>query len=510
MIGKIITNFKIKKLIGTGGFGEVYFGQHVDTGEKAAIKIVDPELLGNKKVVERFKTEARILENLRHENIVNIKQCGKKFGNYFIRMEYVEGETLDNSDPLSEERAINILRQLLSAVSSMHKKGVIHRDLKPLNVILRKNGTPKIIDFGIARSKSQSKRITGERDIFGSEPYMSPEQRKATKDADEQSDIYSLGVILFQMLKGRPPNYPYDMSRENYSGISTKMEKIIRKATAKEKTYRYKNCEIFSREFKNINEGVKIMSKSIIIGRNTKPYRGYPKSDIILTGLKISRPHARIYKQKDRVYIEDLDSNNGTYVNGNEIKREQEITIADEIYLANEKLDLYDERIKNLFDMGNGEVPYYTWTGRIVYVVLLLLFLIPWFNFGMKTPLGRIGQNVSPIDIAFSFGSISSLLFVIASFGLVFGALSNFIDLGISNIVYKILNFSKIKIPLNVLSVTILVIAFIGILAVRSFSVTWGSVEIANVKITSIPFIFLILNFALVFDRQIDGIFKKR
>ena len=265
MIGKIVLNYRIISLIGEGGMGKVYLAEHQSLGRLAAIKVLLPELARNEHIRQRFINEAKTLSKLNHQNIVVLYDFSDADDNLLLVMEYVEGTPIENiientNGPISEQRCINIFKQVLEGFSYAHKRGIVHRDIKPANIVLQPDDTPKILDFGIAKIIEGDVKLTQTGTRMGSVVYMSPEQVMG-RDVDQRSDIYSLGVTLFEMLSGK---LPYDTRSESEFDIQTKivreplpsirtlnpgisehLENLIFKSTQKDANYRFQSCEEF-------------------------------------------------------------------------------------------------------------------------------------------------------------------------------------------------------------------------------------------------------------------------
>jgi tRNA A-37 threonylcarbamoyl transferase component Bud32 len=267
MIGKQILNYRIEKLIGEGGMGNVYLGIHTHIGRKVAIKALNPNLAKNPDLKERFKNEASTLSQLHHPNIVSLYDYVETEMGIFLVMEYVEGKQMDEyiqtvTGPIPEEKVIPLFCQILDGVSYAHHRNVIHRDIKPSNIIITSDGKAKILDFGIAKIISDtSHKLTKTGTKLGTVLFMSPEQVKGI-ELDKRTDIYSLGITLFQAITGKSPyddqsseyevykrivEEPLPDAKQFYVGVSQRIEQIIKKATAKNPEDRYEDCE----EFKN-------------------------------------------------------------------------------------------------------------------------------------------------------------------------------------------------------------------------------------------------------------------
>src|SRR5262249_34519539 len=208
LVGKTIGPFAIDRELGAGAMGAVYRARHHDSGKWVAIKVVAPGLASNEVVMQRFEREWEILKQLRHPNIVRLLATGRFSGTPFYAMEYVEGESLDRAmarrGRLSWEEVVRLGRPLCDALQHAHAKGIVHRDLKPSNVMILQDGTVKLTDFGIAKDLDRT-AITEANCTVGTAAYMSPEQCRGERDLTPKSDLYSLGVMFYELLTGRKP-----------------------------------------------------------------------------------------------------------------------------------------------------------------------------------------------------------------------------------------------------------------------------------------------------------------
>ena len=249
----IADRYEIIDKVGSGGMSDVYRAKDHILGREVAIKILKPEFSEDATFVAKFRTEAQSAAGLEHPNIVNIYDVGSENGMYFIVMEYVEGITLktyiEKKGQLNFKEAISIAIQVGRGIEAAHQKGIIHRDIKPQNIIISTEGKVKVTDFGIARAASSN---TIHADVMGSVHYSSPEQAR-NGFVDGKSDIYSLGIVMYEMVTGR---VPFDgdntvaiaiqhlqeemVAPSAYApDLPISLEKIILKATMKKADRRY-------------------------------------------------------------------------------------------------------------------------------------------------------------------------------------------------------------------------------------------------------------------------------
>src|SRR5437764_3291371 len=232
LIGATIGHYRILKRIGAGGMGEVYLASDINVARTAALKVLPAHLTDNTERLRRFEQEARAVAGLNHPNIMTIYEVGGDDSTRYIASELIEGETLH--ERLAHGRmelhdAIEIATQVASALAAAHTAGVVHRDIKPQNIMLRPDGYVKVLDFGIAKLAEQelSPTITEAKalrfmetnvgSILGTISYMSPEQARGVS-ADKRTDIWSLGGVIYEMIAGHPP-FTGDTPREVISSI---------------------------------------------------------------------------------------------------------------------------------------------------------------------------------------------------------------------------------------------------------------------------------------------------
>ncbi|MED1606443.1 Stk1 family PASTA domain-containing Ser/Thr kinase [Cytobacillus kochii] len=260
MIGKRINGrYKILEMVGGGGMANVYLAHDMILDRNVALKMLRLDFAEDDEFIKRFHREAQSATSLTHQNIVTIYDVGEEDTLYYIVMEYVDGQTLkqyiQKNGPVPLETAIDIMKQLTSAISHAHQNQIIHRDIKPHNILIDHEGKIKITDFGIAMALSATS-ITQTNSVLGSVHYLSPEQARGGM-ANRKSDIYSLGIVMFELLTGRLP-----FSGESAVSIALKhlqsetpslrrwnpdipqsVENIVLKATAKDPFHRYNSAD---------------------------------------------------------------------------------------------------------------------------------------------------------------------------------------------------------------------------------------------------------------------------
>jgi eukaryotic-like serine/threonine-protein kinase len=271
MVGELIGHYRIESLIGVGGMGEVYLARDERLGRKAALKLLPDSLITDETQLSRFKNEARTASSLNHPNILTVYEIGAEGNRQFIATEFIEGITLRASiarGRINPHAALEIAVQVASALAAAHEAGVVHRDIKPENIMLRPDGYVKVLDFGIAKLTEQrlashdhavettAMLQTRPGLVLGTARYMSPEQARGQK-VDARTDIWSLGVVLYEMVGGIPPfrgETPSDciasiLTTEppSLSGVlpdvPLKLESILQKALRKNSDERYQTIK---------------------------------------------------------------------------------------------------------------------------------------------------------------------------------------------------------------------------------------------------------------------------
>ncbi|HMC23364.1 MAG TPA: FHA domain-containing serine/threonine-protein kinase [Thermoanaerobaculia bacterium] len=384
MIGNVIGNYRIEREIGEGGMSHVYVGRTVvrntvlPENYTVVLKIMSEELAGEVTARKRFVKEAQILEKLRHRYITRFYEFINNENNAVLVMEFVEGTPVDillsEKGALSIPDAVSVAQCMLEALVYAHGKGIIHRDIKPANLIREKSGSVKVTDFGIAKIKEGGAGpgqtvLTKSGFLLGTPHYMSPEQIREPKDAGAKSDVYSSGVVLYEMLTGTLPFNSRSLPKlidAIYRGekqapsalrpeIDKELEAIILKAMHPRMDGRYEGAREFFEALEeynsrpaytstmsphpaaaakaiphaqgapspqwllvnvkpDVNEKHPLQGESMMVGRDRS-------CGIVLAHPAVSRRHARITLSGSSCILEDLKSANGTFVNNTRVER---------------------------------------------------------------------------------------------------------------------------------------------------------------------------------------------
>jgi serine/threonine protein kinase len=208
MIGEKLGSFRIKETLGAGAMGAVYLAVHEPTGKVAALKIIGSDAAQKNNTSRRFERENDILKQFDHPNIVRWLGVGRYQGTSYLAMEYIQGVTLEQllaeRGALAWREVVELAIQICSALHYAHQRGVVHRDIKPSNLMITPQGRVKLTDFGIAKDLDAT-GLTATGRTLGTAAYMAPEQIRGTPAVSHKTDLYALGVVLYQMLTGRPP-----------------------------------------------------------------------------------------------------------------------------------------------------------------------------------------------------------------------------------------------------------------------------------------------------------------
>lgn len=270
--------YQIIEELGKGGMGRVYKVLDKETKEKIALKLIKPEIASDRKIIERFRNELTTARKIVHKNVCRMYDLGKEKGSYYITMEYISGQDLKGlirqTGQLTVGKSVSIAKQICEGLSEAHRTGVVHRDLKPTNIMIDTEGNVRIMDFGISRILKE-KGITGAGVMIGTLEYMSPEQVEG-KDIDQRSDIYSLGIIFYEMITGVVPfdgdtplsiahKHKYETAQEPKkinTQISDDLNRVVLKCLEKDKEKRYQNSGEVLLDLNRIEEGLPASEKS--------------------------------------------------------------------------------------------------------------------------------------------------------------------------------------------------------------------------------------------------------
>jgi eukaryotic-like serine/threonine-protein kinase len=268
MIGELVANrYELEELVGTGGMSSVYRALDTLLERNVALKILHPHYGDDAEYVERFRREARSVAQLSHPNIVTVIDRGEDNGQQYIVFEYVDGESLkqlvDRSGPLPARRVVELGLQMAEALAFAHQHGLVHRDVKPQNVLLNPDGEAKVTDFGIARSLDVEHGVTQTGTVLGTSNYLSPEQARG-QAVTPATDVYSLGVVLFELLTGDVPfpgenfvavamkhiNEPPPSLLERRPDVPVRLVYAIERALAKDPADRFPSMDAFAAELR--------------------------------------------------------------------------------------------------------------------------------------------------------------------------------------------------------------------------------------------------------------------
>src|SRR5437870_3289799 len=286
LVGQTIGHYKISESIGTGGMGEVYLATDIVAGRKAALKLLPMRFASDTERLKRFQQEAHAVVALNHPNILTVYEIGEDHSIHYIASELIEGDTLRQRllrGRMEFSEAVDVAIQMASAIAAAHEAGIVHRDINPGNIMLRRDGYVKVLDFGIAKLAEQEAPPAMPKDealllvetnlgsILGTVPYMSPEQACADP-VDKRTDIWSLGAVLYEMVTGHAPftgDTPVEVMTsllekeppllKNYNKQTpTKLQQVITKALRKDRTERYQSASEMLQALKNLRRQLEL------------------------------------------------------------------------------------------------------------------------------------------------------------------------------------------------------------------------------------------------------------
>jgi tRNA A-37 threonylcarbamoyl transferase component Bud32 len=282
---------EILELIGQGGMGAVYKARQLKLDRFVALKVLPQEWGRDPAFAERFQREARALAKLNHPHIVAVHDFGEAGGHFYLLMEFVDGANLRRllqSGPLEPRLALQVVPQICDALQYAHEEGVIHRDVKPENILLDARGRVKIADFGLAKLVGPSRAsftLTGTHQVMGTLDYMAPEQRTRPQDVDHRADIYSLGVVFYEMLTGELPLGRFAPPSQA-SGVDGRVDDIVFRALEREPEKRYQRVSEVRDEVASINSSETTVPPRRVTGLPAVPYQAYgAAAALFATGL---------------------------------------------------------------------------------------------------------------------------------------------------------------------------------------------------------------------------------
>jgi tRNA A-37 threonylcarbamoyl transferase component Bud32 len=261
----------IQELLGRGGMGAVYKARQVQLGREVAVKILPPEVARDPAFAERFAREARALSQLHHQNIVSVYDFGRSGDLYYFIMEYVEGASLRElirDGKLSPQQALGIVPQVCEALQFAHDEGVVHRDIKPENILVDGRGRVKIADFGLAKlvgERAEDISLTRTHQSMGTLHYMAPEQMRGAASVDHRADIYSLGVVLYEMLTGELPVGRFEVPSKKVH-VDLRLDEVVLRTLDSRPERRYQHASDLKTEIESIC-GISPLARRQIFGR---------------------------------------------------------------------------------------------------------------------------------------------------------------------------------------------------------------------------------------------------
>ena len=355
LVGRTINGrYKLIDERGSGSFGSVYIARDMLTNYLYAAKIMHLDQSQDSELLERFKREAYILQRLNDPHVARLVDYGNDGGIYFIIMHHVDGQNLkwyiETYGPMEVLRALNYIIQAAEGLDAAFKAGIVHRDIKPLNILVSNKGVVKIVDFGLSRSMD-TPTITTSNKFMGTAYYSAPEQVQQGHTADVRADLYSLAVVFFECLTGRPPyaggtivdiifkhlNDPIPSIYRQRPDVPPEMDSFLQRALAKSPYARYQTPREFIGALEEVQQIIRgpvsrpiqarlvivttgqafpLNGEKLIIGREDPKHEIHPDIQIDDQTMTLGRKHARLLFQDGKWMVEDRNSRNKTRLNG--------------------------------------------------------------------------------------------------------------------------------------------------------------------------------------------------
>jgi serine/threonine protein kinase len=378
MLGRVLKGrYKLIDERGNGSMATVYVGRDLETNRVYAVKVLSRQAAAEKELVERFEREFELLSRLSGAHVVSPVDFGDDHGSLFIVMSYVDGHTLKHAvltgGPFAPARALDVTQQAASAVATAAEQGIVHRDIKPQNLLLSADGVIKLTDFGLARSH-ESRDITVTGFFVGTPFYVAPEQVENSRRADVRADLYSLACVFFELLAGRVPydgEHAWDVVMQHLNKptpslcalrpeLPPEYDVFMVRALAKKPGDRFQTPAAFMEALTALpaldgaggdsvtavlvgeNTRLELTGPDMVVGRRD-PQRGFaPDIDLLPLDHQqtVSRRHARFTRRSGRYFVEDLNAYNRTRVNGLPLvpHQEHELHDGDTVRLGNVEL----------------------------------------------------------------------------------------------------------------------------------------------------------------------------
>jgi serine/threonine protein kinase len=372
ILGTTVGQYQIEELLGQGGMATVYKAYHPALDRYVAIKLMDAALGNERDFIERFRREARVIARLDNSHIVPVFDSDEHRGQPYMVLKFIDGQTLRDrlkASPLTKFEVQKIVNAVGDGLQYAHNRGVLHRDIKPSNVLVGNDGRIYITDFGLARILENASSLTGDM-IVGTPHYMSPEQAVNAETLDEGTDIYSFGVMIYEMVTGclpfdadtafsiiedhmyKEPPVPTSVK----SDVPEEVGQVILKSLAKKRGERYAKVSDLVNAFKKAwspnttqedissttmeslgiaalfaenGQSFAVAQETVVLGRNSAAKNILNDIDLSNLDVKkiISRRHAKIERENNEFVLHDLESRNGTFVNGNRLSPSEPHTL---------------------------------------------------------------------------------------------------------------------------------------------------------------------------------------